>query len=193
MAGVPSAPTDGNNRSCSPADRESSLAGAAPSPAFRAPRLAPELARDRDGIDAGLLPPGGFVAHAVHQPMMDAAERNREFVAGLAAQGPRLHEPKMMRIGRLAAAEQAGLSGDVAKVRLVAVTAGQRESRACSCRCRRAGGHARQRPVPAGLWPPRQRCRSRLPCLPRPLWPRPVRGPRASVRTPPPPAWHHRR
>jgi hypothetical protein len=66
-----------------------------------------------------------FIAHAVHQPMMDAAERNREFVAGLAAQGPRLHEP-MMRIGRFAAAEQAGLLSNVTKVRLVTISAGGR-------------------------------------------------------------------
>ena len=113
-------------RSCS-SDRESSLAGAARFRPSASPRTAPELARDRDGIDAGLLPPGGFIAHAVHQPMMDAAERDREFVAGLAAQGPRLHEPKVMRVGRFAAAEQAGLLGDVAKVRLVAITAGYRK------------------------------------------------------------------
>ena len=58
--------------------------------------------------------------------MMDTAKRDRELVAGFAAQGPRLHEPEMMRVGRLAAAQQAGLSGNVAKVRLVAITARRR-------------------------------------------------------------------
>jgi hypothetical protein len=95
-----------------------------PLPAFRPASLPPELARDRDGIDAGLLPPGGLVAHAVHQPMMDATQWDREFVVGLAAQGSRLHEPKVMRIGRFAPAEQAGLSGHIAKVRLIAIAAG---------------------------------------------------------------------
>ena len=56
--------------------------------------------------------------------MMDAAERHRELVARLAAQGPRLHEPKMMRVGRLATTEEAGLLGDIAKVRFVAIAAG---------------------------------------------------------------------
>jgi hypothetical protein len=35
-----------------------------------------------------------FVTHAVHQPMMDSTKRDREFVAGLATERPRLHEPK---------------------------------------------------------------------------------------------------
>ena len=88
--------------------------------------------------------------------MMDAAERNREFVAGLAAQGPRLHEPKMMRIGRLAAAEQAGLSGHVAKVRLVAVAAGSGNREHTLVDAVGLVATARQRPVPVGLRPPRQ-------------------------------------
>ena len=75
--------------------------------AFRALRTVPELARNVDGVDAGLFPPGGFIAHAMHQPMMDAAERDREFVACLAAQGARLHVAKMMRVRGFAAAEQA--------------------------------------------------------------------------------------
>ena len=56
--------------------------------------------------------------------MMDAAERHRELVARLTAQCPRLHEPKMMRVGRLATTEEAGLLGDIAKVRFVAIAAG---------------------------------------------------------------------
>jgi hypothetical protein len=55
---------------------------------------------------------------------MDATEWDREFVAGLATQGPRLQEPKMMRVGRFATTEEAGLLGDIAKVRLVAIAAG---------------------------------------------------------------------
>ena len=52
---------------------------------------------------------------------MDAAERDREFVAGLAAKRPRLHEPQVMRVGGLAAADQARLLGDIAKVVPVAI------------------------------------------------------------------------
>ena len=54
------------------------------------PGLSPELAGDLDRVDAGGLPPGGFIAYAVHQPMMHAAERHRELVARLAAEGARL-------------------------------------------------------------------------------------------------------
>ena len=86
--------------------------------------MPPELTGDFDGVDPGRRPPGGFISYAVHQPMMNAAERHRELVARLAAQGPRLHEPKMMRVGRLATTEEAGLLGDIAKVRFVAIAAG---------------------------------------------------------------------
>jgi hypothetical protein len=41
-------------------------------------------------IDAGILPPGGFIAYAVHQSTMDSRERHRELVARLATQDPRL-------------------------------------------------------------------------------------------------------
>src|SRR5262245_58993644 len=57
---------------------------------------------------------------------MDAAERDREFVAGLAAECPRLQVAQVMWVGRLAAADQAGLLGDVAQVLAVAVAAGRR-------------------------------------------------------------------
>jgi len=30
------------------------------------PGLSPELTGDLDGIDAGILPPSGFIAYAVH-------------------------------------------------------------------------------------------------------------------------------
>jgi hypothetical protein len=54
------------------------------------PGLSPKLTGGLDWVDAGILPPAGFIAYAVHQPMMDTAERHREFVARLAAQSPRL-------------------------------------------------------------------------------------------------------
>ena len=54
----------------------------------------PELAGRLHWIDAGFLPPGGFVAHPVHQPMMDSTERNREFVAHLAPECPGLANPR---------------------------------------------------------------------------------------------------
>jgi hypothetical protein len=56
--------------------------------------------------------------------MMDSTERHCGFVARLATQGPRLQVAQMVGVGRLAATEEAGLLGDIAKVRLVAITAG---------------------------------------------------------------------
>ena len=75
-------------------------------------RTPPELARNIDGVRHA-----AFIAHPVHQPMMDSAERNREFIAGLATQGTPLHEQKMMRVGRLTT-EQAGLLSNVTKCAL---------------------------------------------------------------------------
>src|SRR5262249_21802070 len=83
--------------------------------------LFPELAGGLDRIDASVLPPGCFVADAVHQPVMNSTERDRELVAGLATEGPWLHVPKVMRIRRLAAAHEAGLLGDIAKVFSIAI------------------------------------------------------------------------
>ena len=54
--------------------------------------IVPELPGSLGRIDASILPPGGFIAYAVHQSMMDSTERHCEFVARLATQGLRLHE-----------------------------------------------------------------------------------------------------
>ena len=69
----------------------------------------PELASRFDRVDPGILPPSRFIAYPMHEPVMNATERDRELVAGLAAERRRLHLPQMMRIGRLAAADQARL------------------------------------------------------------------------------------
>jgi hypothetical protein len=53
--------------------------------------------------------------------VMDAAERYREFIARLTTKRARLHEPQVMRIRRLAGAQEARLEGNVAKMLLVAV------------------------------------------------------------------------
>ena len=52
---------------------------------------------------------------------MNSTERDRELVAGFATEGPRLHVPKVMRVRRLAAAHEAGLLGDIAKVFSIAI------------------------------------------------------------------------
>ncbi len=52
---------------------------------------------------------------------MDTAERYREFIARFTTKRPRLHEPQVMRIRRLASAQEAWLEGHAAKMLLVAV------------------------------------------------------------------------
>jgi hypothetical protein len=52
--------------------------------------IVPELLGSLGRIDAGILPPGGFVPYAVHQSMVDSTKRHRELVARLATQGLRL-------------------------------------------------------------------------------------------------------
>src|SRR6266404_3755426 len=56
-------------------------------------------------------------------PVVNATERNREFVARLSSECPRLHEPQVMRIRRLARAEQTRLLGHKPKMLLIAIAA----------------------------------------------------------------------
>src|SRR5262245_183243 len=53
--------------------------------------------------------------------VMDTAERYREFIARLTTKRARLYEPQVMRIRRLAGAQEAWLEGDVAKMLPAAV------------------------------------------------------------------------
>ena len=69
--------------------------------------------------------------------VVGAAQRHSEFVAGLAAERPRLHVSKVMRVRWLAAANEAGLSSDKAQV--VAVTIAPRR-RNCEDTLVDAGG-----------------------------------------------------
>ena len=73
------------------------------------PGLPPELTGDLDGVDAGRRPPGLLIAGAMDRAMMRAAERDGEFIAGLAAERPRLQVAEMMRIGLFAAADETRL------------------------------------------------------------------------------------
>src|SRR5215475_16163088 len=85
------------------------------------PGLPPELPGDLDRVDAGRLPPGLLIAGAMDRAVMRAAERDSEFVARFAAERPWLQVAKMMRIGLFAAAYEARLLGNVAKVLPVAI------------------------------------------------------------------------
>src|SRR6516225_2368098 len=80
------------------------------------PGLSPELAGNLNGVDAGRLPPRLLVAGAMDGAVMRSAERAGEFVAGFAAERPRLQVAKMMRIGSFAAADETRLLGNITKV-----------------------------------------------------------------------------
>src|SRR5215469_8567738 len=84
-------------------------------------RVLPEFARGFERVDTGGPPPCALVAGAMDCAVMGAAQRYSEFVARLAAERPRLHVPKMMRIRWLAAAHKARLSSDKAQVLAVAI------------------------------------------------------------------------
>ena len=85
------------------------------------PGLPPELAGDLDRVDAGRRPPGLLIAGAMDRAMMRAAERDGEFIAHFAAERPRLQVAEMMRIGLFAAADEARLLGNIAKVLAVSI------------------------------------------------------------------------
>jgi hypothetical protein len=71
--------------------------------------LGPKLARHANRVDACCGPPAGFVAGAVQLAMMSTAERYGELVADFEPERSGLRKPQVMRVGRLAAADQAGL------------------------------------------------------------------------------------
>ena len=85
------------------------------------PGLSPKLTGDFDGVDTGCLPPSLLIAGAMDRAMMRAAERDGEFVAHFAAKCPRLQVAKMMRIRLFAAADEARLLGNIAKVLAVTI------------------------------------------------------------------------
>src|SRR5262245_25821500 len=90
-------------------------------PGFNSARRFPEPASDLNRVNAGLPPPSAFVAGAMRGPVIHAAERDGKFVARFAAQRAWLHVAQMMGIGWLAAAHEARLLHDKAKVLAAAV------------------------------------------------------------------------
>ena len=83
-------------------------------------RVSPKLVSGGERIDAGLFPPCEFVARAVNFAMMHAAERDNELVADLTPECTLLREPKMMRVRRLAPADQAWALGYPLDVNFIA-------------------------------------------------------------------------
>ena len=111
---------------------------------FLSAGVAPELFRDRSGVDLELPPPGPFIAAVVQLTMVCTAERDGVLVADLAAERSRLGEAEVVRIARRAAADEAGLGGHEVQVVLVALADrladGQRN---CCARAGRLGLHSR--------------------------------------------------
>ena len=66
-----------------------------PNPPLIYARVFPELTGDLERVDPGPLPPASLVAGVMHRAVMDAAERDREFIARLAAERPWLDVAKM--------------------------------------------------------------------------------------------------
>src|SRR5262249_4009432 len=97
-------------------------------PSSHSARLFPEPAGNLDRVNAGLPPPRALVVGAMHRTMMPATERDRELIADLAAERTGLGEPEMMGIRGLAAADEARLLGDIAKVLSVAIPTRGRDS-----------------------------------------------------------------
>src|SRR5262249_58986913 len=84
----------------------------------------PQFTGDLVRIDPGRSPPGSLVAGAMDRAVMRAAQRDRELIAGPAAERTRLQVAKMMRVGWPAAADEAWLFRDIAKVLPIAIAAG---------------------------------------------------------------------
>jgi len=87
----------------------------------RRPRvgLLPKSLGDRERINVESLPPGDFITSLMQLPMVATAERHCELITDFQANGFRLREPEMMRIARLAPADEARLNCNEFEVRLV--------------------------------------------------------------------------
>ena len=81
--------------------------------------LQPQRASSGGRIDTSFFPPRGFIATAMDLAMMAATQRNDKFVAHLAPERTVLREPKVMRVRRLAPANQTRLLGHEFAVGLV--------------------------------------------------------------------------
>jgi hypothetical protein len=85
------------------------------------PSTAPERASNVDGIDSSLFPPCALVTGAMNLTMVDAAKRDDEFIAHLAAQRTWLHEAQVVRIGMLSPTNQTRLFSNKPQMFFVAM------------------------------------------------------------------------
>jgi hypothetical protein len=89
--------------------------------------LQPERAGCGERINTSLFPPIGFITATMHLPMMAAAERDRELIAGFATECPRLRRSQVVSIGWTTAIDQACVLGDRFDVIAVANPARRRQ------------------------------------------------------------------
>jgi hypothetical protein len=89
--------------------------------------LFPEPAGDLNRINTGLLPPRALVAGAMRRAVMAATEWNCEFIADLAAERAGLSKSEVVGIRWLAAAEEARLLHNIAKVLAAAIAPRRRD------------------------------------------------------------------
>src|ERR1700722_15681409 len=93
----------------------------APRGALVQARLSPELARDLDRVDAGLLPPRTLIADTMNLAVMCPAQRSDEFVAHLPTKRTRLCEAKVVRIGRRSSTDKTRLLSNEPEMVFVAI------------------------------------------------------------------------
>jgi hypothetical protein len=87
----------------------------------------PEAVRGFERVKAFCRPPIYFPPGAMQFAVMCATKRNGEFVADLLSKSTRLCKTQMVRVARLAAADEAGLPGHKAQVLLVPKPLGLRQ------------------------------------------------------------------
>ena len=86
----------------------------------KTPRVLPKAERRCFGINVDQRPPCFLVHLAVQLAVVNAAQRDSELVADLAAKGARLHEAEMVGIAGLATTHQTRQRGNEIEVLLVA-------------------------------------------------------------------------
>ena len=73
-------------------------------------RLAPQRICSPERFNAGLCPPGCFVAISMNFAVMPAAQRDRELITHPPSKCSGLRKSEVVRVGRTPAANQAGMS-----------------------------------------------------------------------------------
>ena len=74
--------------------------------------LQPKHASSGGRINAGFVPPDGFIPAAMHLTVMSPAQRNRKLVADLPAKRRRLGKAQMVSIGGPTTTDQTRLLSD---------------------------------------------------------------------------------